>query len=152
MKTWTITPEKEVERRKKIKQNNAKYWLGKKRPGLSEKRMGENNPAYGKKLSLETRMKMSKSHRLRLSKLKLVSSDNERARKSIEYKLWRQSVFERDNYQCQFCNKVGGDLNADHIKQFALYPKLRFDINNGRTLCVPCHRKTPSFGRLNYGN
>ena len=73
-------------------------------------------------------------------------------RKSIEYKLWRTKVFERDNYTCQVCNIKGGKLNADHIKPFCLFPELRLDVNNGRTLCETCHRLTPTFGRkaLNY--
>jgi len=67
-------------------------------------------------------------------------------RDSIEYQLWRKLVFERDNYICQECGQRGGKLNADHIKPFADYPKLRFVINNGRTLCESCHRKTDTWG------
>lgn len=71
-----------------------------------------------------------------------VTKINEKIRKSAKYKEWRRSVFERDNYTCVWCNQHGRDLNADHIKPFAFFEELRFDINNGRTLCVPCHRKT----------
>ena len=39
----------------------------------------------------------------------------------------------------------GGKLNADHIKPFSLFPELRFDLNNGRTLCVECHKKTDTY-------
>lgn len=67
-------------------------------------------------------------------------------RMSIQYKDWRLAIYERDNYTCQNCKKVGGKLNADHIESFARCPEKRFDINNGRTLCEPCHRKTSTFG------
>lgn len=67
-------------------------------------------------------------------------------RNSLQYKEWRKSVFERDNYTCQECGQVGGNLNADHVKQFAHFANLRFNLNNGRTLCVGCHRKTSTYG------
>ena len=73
---------------------------------------------------------------------------NERVRKSAAYKAWRTLVFERDNYTCQHCEVRGGYLHADHIKPFALYPELRLEPSNGRTLCVPCHKKTGTYGRV----
>jgi len=61
--------------------------------------------------------------------------------------LWRKSVYTRDNYMCQICgdnssknNKVV--LNAHHIKRFNDYKLLRFDVNNGITLCELCHKLT----------
>jgi len=68
-------------------------------------------------------------------------------RMSLEYKLWRQAVFQRDNYTCIWCGQKGGNLEADHIKPFALFPELRFAIDNGRTLCKACHRQTDTWGR-----
>ncbi len=67
-------------------------------------------------------------------------------RESLEYEEWRTKVFERDLYTCQECGEIGGYLNADHIKPFAFYSELRFELSNGRTLCVPCHRNTPTYG------
>ena len=62
-------------------------------------------------------------------------------RHSLEYTDWRGKVFERDGYKCQVCGQVGGTLNAHHIKAFKDYPKLRFDVDNGITLCERCHRE-----------
>lgn len=62
-------------------------------------------------------------------------------RHSPEYRKWRSDVFERDGFKCQICGKVGGELNAHHIKHFKDYPKERFNVDNGVTLCVECHRE-----------
>jgi len=71
-------------------------------------------------------------------------------RNTQQYKDWRQAVFKRDNYTCIMCGDKSGIgnsviIHADHIKSFAQYPDLRFDINNGRTLCKSCHEKTDTY-------
>lgn len=73
-------------------------------------------------------------------------SENQRARETAEYTEWRKKVFIRDNFTCQFCKKRGGQLQADHIKSFSLHVELRLDVDNGRTLCVECHKKTDTYG------
>jgi len=67
-------------------------------------------------------------------------------RTSREYAKWRLAVFERDNFTCQFCGVRGGKLHADHISPWSTHRELRFEISNGRTLCIPCHKTTPSYG------
>lgn len=57
-----------------------------------------------------------------------------------EYKPWRKSVYERDIYTCQCCgDSKGGNLNAHHLDSWDWCKELRFDINNGITLCNICH-------------
>ena len=78
------------------------------------------------------------------------STINATIRASSEYKLWRKAVFERDNYTCIWCKESNGNgkaivLNADHIKPFAFFPELRFEVSNGRTLCADCHKYTASY-------
>jgi hypothetical protein len=76
--------------------------------------------------------------------------ENKRIRLTMEYKQWRKAVFERDNYTCVWCgirSKQGQsvELHADHIKPFALFPELRLELSNGRTLCIDCHKKTDTY-------
>jgi hypothetical protein len=71
-----------------------------------------------------------------------INGENDTLRHRREYKDWRTSVYERDDYTCQCCGVRGGRLNAHHINQFADYPELRYDVNNGITLCVKCHDAT----------
>ena len=69
-----------------------------------------------------------------------VTPENEKVRKSTEYKLWRNHIYERDGYECQICGELGGVLHANHIKKFADYPELRLEASNGITLCKSCHK------------
>lgn len=115
---------------------------------VSESKLGSKNPMFGKKLSPETRKKMSEIRKGEKSYLWKggVNPINDSIRKSVEYKLWRESIFKRDKYTCVWCGKIGGNMHADHIKPFAYYPELRFAIDNGRTLCVSCHKLTDTYG------
>ena len=86
-----------------------------------------------------------------------ITEVNSNIRGSVEMKLWREAVFKRDNYTCQHCGLRSGQgvkvyLQADHIKPFAYFPELRFELTNGRSLCIDCHKKTDTYmGRaLNY--
>jgi hypothetical protein len=83
------------------------------------------------------------------------------------YMDWRRSILERDNYQCQICgirNGVGLGktvyLNVDHIEPLIdivnkynlktvedmINCDVMWSMENGRTLCVECHKKTDTYG------
>lgn len=93
-------------------------------------------------LDYRERLKGSKSHfweggKTKKSKLK---------RTCAEYKEWRLKVFKRDNFTCVICGKKNKTIEADHIKAQSEYPELIYDVNNGRTLCHKCHKKTSNYG------
>jgi len=108
---------------KKYAKNNNYGWTLERKRECSEMMKGKNSPLW-----IDGRTK-----------------ENILIRNSYKYRAWRNQVFERDNWTCQICGKRGGDLEADHIKSFSLYPELRFVLSNGRTLCLNCHKKTDTY-------
>lgn len=71
-------------------------------------------------------------------------------RHTPEYKAWRLAVYKRDKWTCQDCAKHCDTktIVAHHIKSFKEYPELRYEVDNGITLCRKCHlkRETATFG------
>ena len=115
----------------------------------SERMKGHPGYNLGKKTPLEVRKKISDS--LKKIKPAIKTSMNKLIRGSLEYRLWREAVFGRDNWTCVWCGARNGSgkkviLHPDHIKPFALFPELRFAIDNGRTLCIGCHKTTDTYG------
>ena len=64
---------------------------------------------------------------------------NQQQRHTTSYIAWRWNVFQRDNFTCVACGRRGVHLHAHHVKSYAHFPTLRFDITNGVTLCLDCH-------------
>ena len=69
------------------------------------------------------------------------TSESQIIRCSKEYANWRLAIFERDKFTCVCCGQIGGKLHAHHILMFSKYPKMRFILENGVTLCRNCHRR-----------
>jgi hypothetical protein len=65
------------------------------------------------------------------------------ARASQEYTDWRSAVFKKDNYTCCTCKlkspSDGSGFSAHHLYNFSTHKELRYDIDNGVTLCRQCH-------------
>ena len=91
---------------------------------ILKSQVGSNNPNWRDDLTEEDRTELCGKHRLM----------------SPIYKKWRTEVYIRDNFTCQICGSRG-DIQAHHIKQWANHPELRYDINNGVTLCKKCHKE-----------
>jgi hypothetical protein len=102
--------------------------------------------------SVETKQKISMAFTKDKEFIGFRKNELERLRRSEEYEKWRVSVYERDSYSCVLCHKIGGYLEAHHIKSFAKFPEVRFDINNGITVCKYCHSKIDKHRRIGEHN
>jgi len=151
------------ENKKRISECLKKSWREDKRKGgwkLSEKgiinlskRMKGKKIALGKywKLSDETKRKMSLSKKGNMG-FRGEKNGNWKGGVSINRhnsnwrcKIWRLKIFERDNWTCQFCGKSNCYLEAHHIRSWINFPKLRYKLNNGLTLCKECHKLTNNY-------
>ena len=58
------------------------------------------------------------------------------------YKDWRKKVYSRDKFQCQMPGcKSKYRLQPHHIKKWSSAAILRYDVDNGITLCRSCHER-----------
>lgn len=63
-------------------------------------------------------------------------------RNDSAYHEWRKNVWVRDNHQCRIKDSnCKGRIVAHHILGWSKYPELRYDVNNGITLCRYHHPK-----------
>lgn len=130
-------------------------------------RIGESNPFYGHQHSEKTKNVISAANKGRFVGAKGANWKGGKTslailiRNSEPAVRWRRAVLERDAFTCQGdgCGKIGGTLQADHIVPFAVLLDeyqiktleaacscvALWDLSNGRTLCVPCHKKTPTY-------
>ncbi len=106
----------------------------------------KNTPEYKAKIyTPERNAKISKAtmgqkHHAWKGGPKTPKQEKNYLRKRANYKKWRKAVFVRDDYRCKKCEIRGGYLEAHHIASFDDYPKLRYLLINGLTLCLACHK------------
>ena len=112
--------------------------VGKKIPSLVRKKMSASQVAT---MTPEKRLRMANSHSKEKSHFWKggLTENNRLIRGSTLFALWRESVFIRDDWTCQKTGTKGGKLHPHHIKNFAEFPELRFDLSNGITLSEKSH-------------
>jgi NUMOD3 motif. len=71
--------------------------------------------------------------------------------RNARYINWRKQVFERDTYTCQKCFIKGGYLHPHHLKSYTFFPEFRYEVDNGKTLCVECHKLVHGKVKFNRG-
>lgn len=149
-----------------IAARNGRAW-NKGKPLSEQHRRALSAVRRGKPYSAERRQKM-------ISRIKAVRGDDwtpntiHAIKDAIQYRTWRRLVFERDEFCCVTCGyksqrRVNGraDIQADHIMPFSLIVQnfnlqtreqaidcaALWDVANGQTLCVACHKRTATYGR-----
>jgi len=153
----------------KISKNSPRYWLGKKLNQTHVQKLSMSH--IGKKQSKETCLKISyknKGRKRTIESCKKISvalckekhyrwnpnrdlvKKNKDGRNDCFYKDWRKKVWLRDKFSCKIDNpECSGKIVAHHIKRWADYPELRYQLNNGITLCHAHHpRKVAEEKRL----
>lgn len=68
----------------------------------------------------------------------LTESERIEKRNTDEYRRWRKAVFDRDGYECRKCG-ARGYVVAHHLASFHASRERRTDLENGVTVCAPCH-------------
>jgi hypothetical protein len=137
-----VFSDEQIKKMSEAKKGKIGFWAGKSRP----------SPSLG------TRQKMSTSYNRLIDRHVPRGEDHYLWKGGIEacppykhyrntdYINWRKQVFERDNYTCQNCGARSGRgkavlLHPHHIKSYTYYKELRYELTNGLTLCVECHKK-----------
>lgn len=87
-------------------------------------RRGNQHPNWNQNLTDEDRIKM-----------RFVLKDG----------VWRNKVFERDNYTCQVCGKYGGELEAHHLYSYSEHPEYQLSVDYGITMCKSEHKEFHSW-------
>lgn len=121
------------------KANPTRYWLGKKRDAETIRKIVAKKTGF--KMSDAQKMKISLANRgANAWQWKGGIRRGQANQSTRDYRVWRSSVFERDDYTCFLCKKKGIYLHAHHIIEWKNSEALRYVIDNGITACKPCHK------------
>ncbi len=110
---------------------------------ISEYRKGKSSPFKGKHHKLKYPSKwqsMFRENHPRWIKDRSKLKVNPKKHLDSSYKYWMLEVKKRDKWKCRIINSdCKGRLESHHILNWIEYPELRYDINNGITLCAFHH-------------
>ena len=109
-----------------------RYWLGRKHTF--------KNPEERSRKISEARKKYFQIHKPWNWKEDRSLLKKQNRRNDPAYVDWRKRVWLRDNFKCRINNSdCSGRIEAHHILGWSKYPELRYEINNGITLCQAHH-------------
>ncbi len=139
LNTWSKGRRLSLETKQKLRQAALKN--GNRPPVM----IGKDNYNFGKDMSGENNSRWIKDR----SKLQRYN-DDAKDRRSSAYNVWRREVWLRDNFKCKIANPdCKGRIEAHHILGWVDHPELRYQTNNGITLCHAHHpRKRAEEKRL----
>lgn len=148
------------ETRKKMSISHGKNTNPSKRPEVREKIRLSKIGKKRKPFTTKAKKNMSLSHiGLKNNWQGGKTSLSQLIRSSIIYCNWRESIFKRDNFVCKDCGKRGGKLHVHHIIPFSKILQTNniktqdqaflcidlWEMENGVTMCISCHKKTKSY-------
>lgn len=115
----------------------------------------------GRSLSTKHKLKLSEARKKYFTngnkpwnwkedRTKLCRISKQGERRTSAYFFWRMQVWIRDGFKCRIANQdCDGRIEAHHILGWSEYVELRYEINNGITLCHTHHpRKRAEEKRL----
>ena len=88
------------------------------------------------------------NHKYILDRTMLIKSEKKHF--DGRYRGWAKAVKDRDNWVCRIADvNCNGRMEAHHILRWSEFPELRYEVNNGITLCASHHpRKRKDEERL----
>ncbi len=148
--------ERAAQERESRKQGNKRAKEGLRPPHLmdlqkqiAEKRKGKTySEIYGDEAEKELESRRE-THRQRWVGVPRKADQRPKHNGDYHYTDWRRAVFERDSYTCQHCQQRGGALQAHHIRSWSRHLELRYEVENGLTLCKKCHVLANNEQRIN---
>ncbi len=132
------------------KKTIAMSWIGRKHTKEELQKMSlvhKNKPRIlTEQGRLSFKEKMSGINNWKWIKDRSLLKDDNKDRGGQLSRDWGRNVKFRDSWKCRIANEnCSGRPEAHHILSWANYPELRYNLDNGRTLCKKCHKKKTAY-------